>query len=369
MSTYCFDNLTKPSNSVGMKKWFRIETQVYLLEPTSVNAAKGRSPKLMVFKVVPYYVHEGPFNTPTGKAPGYGELTNEVAREYNYIYTGKNTDIINFNIRFPTLAVKPSPKDKSNYAWSVYPQSTGVLENKPAIPITMYNEARTQDALMGVHQLGSVVDIFKNSHGGLNDTFRTLVAKVFHHHIIDSAGDMAQVEMEILGDPYYISDSGLGNYVDDVKSFNVTKHGAMEYRNGEVDVLINYRTPVDYDPNSGIMDFQEDVTTIPGFSGLYRVNLVSNIFNRGRFTQKLQLSRRPNQDPTTTEETKGNVPEDVGNPLSASQTQAANQKLISKEKGISSPIVGLVDKPLGDGIPELTSLADSIINKKGAPWQ
>jgi len=55
---------------------------------------------------------------------------------------------------------------------------------------------------------------------------------------------------------------------------NITADGTMNYENGEVDIALNFRTPLDYGPN-GYMEFPGGGTTPVGeFSGLYKVIFV-----------------------------------------------------------------------------------------------
>jgi hypothetical protein len=116
---------------------------------------------------------------------------------------------------------------------------------------------------------------------------------------------MLTIEMEIMGDPYFIADSGMGNFSDQPASFNLTKNGAMNYQSGEVDIIINFKTPVDYN-SKGVLDFSEGVTA-SGFSGLYNVQEVSNSFRGGKFVQVLKAIRRPVQEPGENKEAEKKV--------------------------------------------------------------
>ena len=103
-----------------------------------------------------------------------------------------------------------------------------------------------------------------------------------------------------MGDPYYIADSGMGNYNAelDPASINLTKDGTIEYQRSEVDITLNFRTPIDTGENW--MEFPGLGTKPVGaFSGVYRVMLVENDFSDGKFTQRLKCIRRKNQDTDT----------------------------------------------------------------------
>jgi hypothetical protein len=100
----------------------------------------------------------------------------------------------------------------------------------------------------------------------------------------------------------------------------------MDYQSSEVDILFNFRTPVDLNPN-GTLTFAGDIKTeleVP-FSGLYQVIMVKSHFIRGKFTQSLQLMRRPNQNQTAKDElvTQASV-RAVDNAIDAQASAATN---------------------------------------------
>ena len=81
-----------------MVDWFRIEVNVYLVdEPESVNV-KGTYPKVYVYQVIPYKVHVSKTANRNTATPGLDKVRTETCKEYNYIYTGVNKDILDFKI-------------------------------------------------------------------------------------------------------------------------------------------------------------------------------------------------------------------------------------------------------------------------------
>ena len=83
-----------------MVDWFRIETNVYPSNKPMKMLIKQVSPRIFVFRVVSYKVHPVNLEVPTKKSKGIQNLKNIAAKEYNYIHTGQNKDIINFDINF-----------------------------------------------------------------------------------------------------------------------------------------------------------------------------------------------------------------------------------------------------------------------------
>ena len=132
----------------------------------------------------------------------------------------------------------------------------------------------------------------------------SVVARNFNEALVNSPVDLIAIDFKIWGDPYYIADSGMGNYSAAEATFNMNSDGAMEYQNGEVDIKMNFRTPIDY--AGAYMEFPGGgYAPVGQFSGVYQVLFVNNSFSQGEFTQTLQTIRRPKQD-TDTKQTAGN---------------------------------------------------------------
>jgi hypothetical protein len=111
--------------------------------------------------------------------------------------------------------------------------------------------------------------------------------------------DLVNIELGILGDPYFLVNSGVGNYTSAPSQYsNLNADGSMNYQNGEVDILVNFRTPSGIDQNTGLYNFTPSDLSSPvmQFSGLYQVTEVESRFELGKFTQKLIGMRRPGQE-------------------------------------------------------------------------
>lgn len=295
MSEFCKNSITKSDKS-GFKKWFRIETQVFNLKPQPGNNSRAKIPRLYVFKVVEYLVHEHRFKPPGSQPQGYEQLKKDAVKEYNYIYTGKNVDILTFNIQLKAGMFTTAYADKNALAGSVYPQINGQGVSSSGQPTNDESNKSAVEKGVPVAPVGELYKRYKNAGGGPNDDYRSLVAKNFYESLLNSQADLMTAEIEILGDPYYIADSGMGNFSDIPARFNETQNGSMNYQSGEVDVIVNFRTPVDYNGVTGQMDFMAG-TENAGFSGLYNVQEVTNLFKGGKFTQTLKAIRRPVQEP------------------------------------------------------------------------
>jgi hypothetical protein len=106
------------------------------------------------------------------------------------------------------------------------------------------------------------------------------------------------LEMEIIGDPYYIVQSGQGNYTASATQYsNLNDDGSMNYQNGEVDIIVNFRTPIDINQTSGLYNFKGSASSpVTQWSGMYSVTDVISTFRDGQFKQTLKGFRRTLQE-------------------------------------------------------------------------
>ena len=135
---------------------------------------------------------------------------------------------------------------------------------------------------------------------GQTDSHKIRVAEMFNEALTNSVSDLINAEMEIWGDPYFIPDSGMGNFTDAQVVPGLTQGGTIETFNNENFVIVNFRLPYDYDQNTGLMTFSRMQRR---FSGLYEVITVTNKFKNGQFTQTLDLMRRRSQSDEGTGDT------------------------------------------------------------------
>jgi hypothetical protein len=119
-----------------------------------------------------------------------------------------------------------------------------------------------------------------------------------HQAILESV-NLLTGQVEIMGDPYYLCTSGMGNYIPKTKDIATTTDDEANVTQAPCVIKFNFRNPIDIDSKTGFLKFQSSL--VP-FSGLYQViNCVSK-FNDGQFKQTLKVIRYPGQlaenDPT-----------------------------------------------------------------------
>jgi len=314
----------------GFIPWFKVEADVFNITDPKHMDQLGTSPKIYVYRVVPFMAHVSRYQPSTKATPGIENLKRQACKEYDYIYSGKNDDILEFNINFDVAfftAITPfGGKTKAGVKDSREESAAGEGD-ETEVELTEGDSANlSQSGNVAVQE--KIDNSTGNVGGGDIETIKTSIARDFNDALINSPVDLVTAEMTIWGDPYYIADSGMGNYnAPETPLINITADGTMDYQSSEVDILLNFKTPLDYSQGN-YMDFPSlGVTPVGAFSGLYNVTLLTNSFSEGVFTQKMQLIRRRNQPG---EDTKA-VPTTEGNKVKKEKAKEA--KTDSNKKG------------------------------------
>ena len=138
---------------------------------------------------------------------------------------------------------------------------------------------------------------------GAQDVARRVAETLKNAILNQGTGDMTKINLDIIGDPYWISDSGMGNYLGDEHDGQPylmrDAGGSVNYQGADTHIRIIFRTPVE--PNlgtgsgvGGLYNFPPNEPINP-YSGIYKVLYVNNKFNDGKFTQSIEATRMPNQ--------------------------------------------------------------------------
>lgn len=289
-------------SKTGMTGWWKIDTQVFTVT-TDVNyKSTGKKPKIIVYRVVPYEVHSSKQTATNATPPGYDELKKQAVKHYDYIYTGKNTEIINFNIEYNVGFMSSMAADQGNKtADAKTAKQQGSKVEKVAANEPIGDGNKPPDKL-GVQSSQNNYDKTKSNTdgkgGGGSDTAATRAARVFHDAIANPL-EMVNLDMEILGDPYFFAQSGQSNYTSkpNPQHSNLNADGTVNWQNGEVDIIVRFKTPIDINPGTGLYKFSGGASApVVGFEGLYKVTTLVNKFSGGKFTQTISGFRRPRQE-------------------------------------------------------------------------
>jgi len=288
---HAFDAMPSP-----MVPWFKIDSTV-TVHPEFDTRLKSHK-RTIHFHVKPYAIHIA--NFARAGLGGHVTWTEYVRKVYDYIYTGRNLDILDLSIDY-----------NNSYALSTLVDNTETSIGKK-LASTFYKIVK----YFGPDRFPEP-DLPVQEHPTTSRTEFDSVIKLpnqaqvqeFYDFLTTPKGDMVRIDMRIMGDPAFIGQdmflplptpeaSGFydaGNEVGSINGFEWdSKIGAFNFDRAECFIRLNFVFPSDFDENKGLYTFTQGET--PQFNGLYRVNGVRSVFDNGQFTQTLDMSRYMNQD-------------------------------------------------------------------------
>ena len=297
-SEYCVSKLKPEAVKDGFVDWFRIDVQIQLLE---FDTKRNVRAKKYIYRVVPFKVSGAIFQNSTSVTPGGAKLEQIIAKRYDYLYTGQNNSIIKFDLQFNGqfyTGISPTPlQNNSNVANK---ETNNVSEEKTPQGRVQSGEAPESSASVNgsAPMKPNPLLTFPSISG--EKTVEQMVADNFNQSFTRSA-DMVDVKIDIMGDLYFLSDSGLNSnyFADQGPNDQVKLDGSMNWEGSEIFIYITWRNPIE--PNlgttgqGGLYNFPNGGKVTP-FSGIYKVTSVESKFSGGVFQQTLGLARQPNQD-------------------------------------------------------------------------
>lgn len=292
-------NAIKPEKiNDGFVRWFKVDAQMQLLE---YDPKIGDFARKIIFRVIPHLAHHSLFSNPSAPSIGLQSLERKIVKRYDYIYTGQNLEIVNFNITIDNLffaGARPAPETSTPAVAN--PNQRGTGENTGRRVVAGQGPSpQAQASDLGrrrVFRDPSLLD--RDRKGGANDTdVEQKVAEAFQKVFLEmTSADLVRVELEILGDTYWLIDNGIANHFSppQASSSLINEDGTANYQGSEVYIYIVFRTPIDVNTKSGLYDFPNQGKISP-FAGIYRVVRCESVFSGGKFTQKLRCVRMPQQ--------------------------------------------------------------------------
>jgi hypothetical protein len=281
----------------GFITWWKVDVQIELLD---FDNWTGDFARKYTYRVVPYRIHHTVFSNPNAAAIGYEKLAGEIVKKYDYIYTGQNIDVLKFDIEIKNMFFTGiNPALETRTAQASDPNTSGAAEktnNSTKTGEGTANAAKT--ANLGRRRIKRSPDALERIYGGAGTKkVEQIVAESFHRAFTETNTELVKVNLEIMGDPYWIVDSGYANYFANKASeqSQETDDGTMNYESGDIFIYVTFQTPIDINEASGLYKFASDYGRESPFSGIYRVVTCENVFSDGTFKQNLTCVRMPGQ--------------------------------------------------------------------------
>jgi len=305
-SNYIQDQLVVPEDFAGdMKKWGDAKKKVlneplkwFKIVPSVIlgdyDDIKGTWARTITYNVIPYKI----YNAKLSIAP-QGIIESPV-KEHNYWYTGKNDDILDFNVEFKALYYNATTAYKGSMGVVAGATDSSDQVNNPA----NYSASADPTALQKQKERPETTNSAARATGGDTSIHQIAASDVEQSLYSSWSGDMIGVTLKIIGDPQYIKQDDVfrapnmevtSEQVDNTgPDSRLIANGSLEMDSGEVYIQITFRTPSDIDEETGLMKFESKYQQSV-FTGMYKVLTVDSVFSGGQFTQTLNIVRLPRQ--------------------------------------------------------------------------
>lgn len=277
--------------------WFKIKTTVET-DTSRLDRVTKMHPKKIIYMAVPYKIHVLKLIAP-GVSIGKVDWSKKVDKEYNYIYTGENTDVQNIRIHYKAAYFHRnvrSAEDKSTAETGLF---THIAETVREVFGAEGNNNDQPEPNLPMRQYPSTI---KGRSALSVVTRETPKSQQFYDYLTNPQSDMLRIELEILGDPAYICQDMYvpihQNRISQVGGKNSTYNKSFESFNADQStplLSLTYRVPDDIDEKEGTMFTAKHYEENLFFNGLYEVNKVESKFDNGQFTQVLYCTRFNNQ--------------------------------------------------------------------------
>jgi hypothetical protein len=277
-------------------KWYKLIPSVIL----GLYDKKAKSySKVISYSILPY--EAGNFYHPDFAQTKLS--SKKCVRTYNYYYTGLNTDILQLDIDFDATFYTAI----STFTRQL--ESTNTSEGAEKISEKSLDTASSPDTKQSSLPKRIVVtpqDTQQTASTGGSAEIATVgsVSKSLYSSF--PRGDMLNIRVRIVGDPAFIKqDDALYQPTSKDYAQVVTKAGEAPintagqiiFDNEEVYVQLIVKGAIDIDDTIGITNkvvkLSNGQSTTGSFSGLYKVQIVTSDFSRGKFEQTLELIRVP----------------------------------------------------------------------------
>lgn len=292
--------LSKPLN------WFHVVPTVKILGYDTIN---NRYAKKITYNIQHKVLYQ---DKNKNASQGYPVV---IAKDYEYLFTGKNNDILNFDLTFDSQffvvnVANPANADSSaaSSASDLTPTQSLLSKNKTDTLTNAQVSAILNDInANGIPELKPKIHLVASipttsvTRGGKAD-----MAKQLERNILSTiAGDMVSVTLKIIGDPDFIKQDDVFYTLKDIKDqtyINIANKKVTDKRrtpnkslatdSEDLFVRLTFKTPVDYGKDglaTPIASSSKNKYASSMFSGLYKITTVKNYFSGGKFEQELNL--------------------------------------------------------------------------------
>lgn len=277
-----------------MIPWFSVEVLTKII---GFDVITMRNVHEFHYIVTPYNIHYS-------SMPGINvifttqKLRKMAVREYNYLYTGKNLDVLSYNIRYNNLFTTPlllnPPTFTNDKKDDTKEETTQTLMDKETLQEILSKRLTNKVGQSGSTPATPIKRLYAKESINNRDAIGTIFQDFLYNppyerHLILS-------DIDIIGDPVYIQGSGITERPNVRTTDITTPDGEMNSFTHEPHVILNIRYPDDL-PTSAELDankYEQKLMT-DQYTGVFQIFNVRNSFSEGVFKQTLRLARKRNQ--------------------------------------------------------------------------
>ena len=340
-STYIIDQLTNPeteeanpdarSSAENLSSALKQEQVFWYKVVPKVEIGKFDTVRQTWAKKITYYIKPYIYYNMRDQRAAISTLPGPV-KDYEFLYTGKNLDVINFDMDFNALfftavTVNNNAKEVSGKT----PGSTNVTED------TKNSKSGNQSGYYKplANQSEPIITTNSTTGGAIKDSNKQNAQSFKDSVYSQLGGDMLQLKLQIIGDPDFIKQDEIlippsyKGYTPGKQTVTDDKGSSLVMDTGAIYCRVTFRTPTDIDDSTGGIRYYGKKNS-SAFSGLYKIIQVHSEFRQGKFTQTLELVREPNQ-PEDNKTAPGNTPPRTDKAV----TDASNKATVSKSPKVS----------------------------------
>jgi hypothetical protein len=307
-------NASQSGSKTSTVNWWKVLPQVKL---NGFDNTLNRWSYSIIYFVVPYKI----WNTKHPNLPKKSPRLTNCVKQYNYLYTGDNRSVIDFQVEFDMLYFTTVAGLKQinigNTNRNESGSTDGAEQINPSSITTIQQVPNSNSITPVVHNL--VPQDARNAGNNLEQDAVAVALGTITDSIYSGAnGEMLTVNMKIIGDPTLVKQDDLfiniGQYykpegknaTSDGIKLAASHHGGATDQSlnnnaivtdaGEVLAWVQVLMPPDIDENTGGLRLGASASSVNSFTGVYKIMEVQNEFSQGKFVQTLVLIRYQEQD-------------------------------------------------------------------------
>ena len=301
-------SMTKDTDQNGYTQWFRIIPQCFELKNSYVESKTKSSYKLIVCNVVKYGMMTAILADDDQAIPNLTLINNSIVKRYDYLYSGMNHDILDFDLQYNFAFYNSQTRDPNNTK-SANPGKKG--EDTYRVVETTRYETADGRSVYSSHGRNVATNSDTNSQATYGESQETSFARDFNQKLINSSTDLFDINLTIHGDPFFLPNSGNTNYInldteeklkDESQSYMVNPDRQIQVLRQQFLIEITFISPIDIDkkegryiiPTATVKDREGAQRVVNEFGGIFRVIEIKSEFRGGRFTQVLRCVRSGN---------------------------------------------------------------------------